>query len=228
MTVSTTRRYDSTGRRAKAAQNGAQIISTAGRLFTENGYERTTIAAIAAAAGVSTATIYAQFQNKLTLVEEWLKAVTADEENRTATEQDWFLELRAADDFETGLHVFVHGVCGILERVHATYALVREVGRSDPAVKALYKEMSRDRLKGLTLAAGILTGLAPAPPRDSVETLGQFLWAMVSPSLYNSLVTGSAAEPEDELYRPWTHEQYCDHLVRMIRAVYGVPEVVRD
>ena len=78
MTAKATRRYDSSGRRARAAETAAHIVAKAGRLFSERGYEGTTIAAIAEEAGVSVATVYAQFGNKQSVLEHWLLSVTAD------------------------------------------------------------------------------------------------------------------------------------------------------
>ncbi len=207
-----TRRYDATGRRARAARNAAHIVETAGRLFSERGYEGTTIATIADEAGVSAATIYGQFGNKPTLLSEWLESVTADAAAPTAPHQSWFVELQDASGFEEGLHAFVSGVSTILQRTHAPYAIARSAGRSDAAVKALYREKSARRHQRLKAVAGLLAELAPAPPRDDVDTLADFLWASVSPSLYDGLV----------VERGWTHERFEEHLRRIVRTVYGV------
>ena len=50
--------------RLKAAQRREQLISVATRLFAERGYEATTTAAIAEAAGVTEPILYRHFQNK--------------------------------------------------------------------------------------------------------------------------------------------------------------------
>src|SRR2546422_10449325 len=56
--VKAPRRYDSTRRRAQAAQTRQDILKAAQQLFREGGYAGTTITDVAAAAGVAGGTIY--------------------------------------------------------------------------------------------------------------------------------------------------------------------------
>src|SRR6266516_1533758 len=62
------RRYNSSGRQAQARRNREAILDAAQRQFLEGGYAATTIAAIAAEAGVSVETIYKAFGGKPGLV----------------------------------------------------------------------------------------------------------------------------------------------------------------
>ena len=62
------RRYDATRRRARALQTHQSIIGAAERLFARDGFQSTTIQAVAAAAGVSQETIYKRFGGKAGLV----------------------------------------------------------------------------------------------------------------------------------------------------------------
>ena len=66
--VKTKRPYDSAGRRGQAERSRATILDTAQRLFLEDGYATTTMAAIATAADVSVETIYKSFGSKTGLV----------------------------------------------------------------------------------------------------------------------------------------------------------------
>src|SRR5213592_3038843 len=67
-TVKPKRRYDSSGRQAQARRTRQVILDTAQRQFLDGGYAATTIAAIAAEAGVSVETIYKAFGGKPGLV----------------------------------------------------------------------------------------------------------------------------------------------------------------
>src|SRR4029450_10607589 len=67
-TVKPKRRYDSSGRQAQARRTRQVILDAAHRQFLEGGYAATTIAAIAAEAGVSVETIYKAFGGKPALV----------------------------------------------------------------------------------------------------------------------------------------------------------------
>ena len=62
--VKSRRPYDSSGRRSQARRARADIIDNARELFIEHGYTGTTMAAIAARAGVSVETIYKSIGNK--------------------------------------------------------------------------------------------------------------------------------------------------------------------
>ena len=62
------RRYDATNRRARALHRQEAIVDAAGRLFVRDGFQATTITAVAAKAGVSEETIYKRFRNKNGLV----------------------------------------------------------------------------------------------------------------------------------------------------------------
>ena len=66
--VKTTRRYDSSGRRGRARRTHAHVLKVAAELFLRDGYAATTVAAVAAAAGVSVETIYKTFRGKPGLI----------------------------------------------------------------------------------------------------------------------------------------------------------------
>lgn len=67
-----TRSYHSSLRQEQAHQTKLRIRSAARRLFTEQGFSDTTIKAIAEAAGVSVATVYAAFDSKAGIVSAML------------------------------------------------------------------------------------------------------------------------------------------------------------
>src|SRR4051794_34196798 len=62
--VKTVRRYDITGRRDRAHRAQAHVLAVARELFLRDGYAATTVAGVAAAAGVSVETIYKTFRGK--------------------------------------------------------------------------------------------------------------------------------------------------------------------
>ena len=68
--VKATRRYDSSGRRARALRTRTAILDAAERQFLEDGYGTATIASIAQEAGISVETIYKSFGSKPGLARE--------------------------------------------------------------------------------------------------------------------------------------------------------------
>src|SRR5689334_18302708 len=63
-----TRSYDGASRREQAARTRHAVLDAALARFVRDGYGATTIADVAAAAGVSVETIYKRFRNKAGLV----------------------------------------------------------------------------------------------------------------------------------------------------------------
>src|SRR5881409_3337360 len=78
------RRYDSTRRRAQAAQTRQDILKAALQLFLEGGYAGTTINDVAAAAGVAVETIYRGFGSKAALFKGLMEAAIAGGAARAA------------------------------------------------------------------------------------------------------------------------------------------------
>jgi hypothetical protein len=66
--VNPRRSYDASGRQAQARESRLAVLRAARRLFLERGYALTTMAAVAASAGVSVETVYKAFGNKAGLV----------------------------------------------------------------------------------------------------------------------------------------------------------------
>jgi AcrR family transcriptional regulator len=62
------RAYDNSRREAAARETRRAILTAARDLWLEQGYASTSLAGIAAAAGVSVQTVYAQFQSKRNLL----------------------------------------------------------------------------------------------------------------------------------------------------------------
>ncbi len=99
------RRHRSPGRPTarQAEQRNLELLDKALDLFLENGFERTTIAAITAAVGMAKRTVYAHYGNKETLLRTALERAIAD----------WIVpvaRLRDAetDDIETSLLAIGH------------------------------------------------------------------------------------------------------------------------
>jgi len=77
-----TRRYESPRRREQAAATRRQILEAAQRLFEGQGYAATTMAAIAAEAGVALKTVYVAFETKSGLLRAlWHLLLRGDEED---------------------------------------------------------------------------------------------------------------------------------------------------
>jgi AcrR family transcriptional regulator len=73
------RQYDGSRRKVQAETTQREIVRAAHHLFVENGYGTTTIAEVAAAAGVSVPTVYAGFPAKAGLLRRAIETALAGE-----------------------------------------------------------------------------------------------------------------------------------------------------
>src|SRR3954453_13761006 len=89
--VKTKRRYDSPRRREQAAATRREILEAAQRLFEQQGYAATTMAAIAAEAGVALKTVYVVFETKSGVLRAlWHLLLRGDEAEAAVGERDWY------------------------------------------------------------------------------------------------------------------------------------------
>src|SRR5215217_4210057 len=89
-----TRPYNSPRRREQAAATRRQILDAAQRLFERQGYAATTMAAIAAEAGVATKTVYLAFETKSGVLRAlWHLLLRGDDEDRPVADRAWYQEV---------------------------------------------------------------------------------------------------------------------------------------
>ena len=92
--VKTKRRYDSPRRREQAAATRTAILEAAQRLFEHHGYTATTMAAIAAEAGVSLKTVYVAFATKAGVLRGlWHLLLRGDQLDVPVGERPWYREV---------------------------------------------------------------------------------------------------------------------------------------
>src|SRR6185436_16097443 len=102
--VKATRRYDSTRCREQAAATRLEILEAAQRLFERDGYVATTMAAVAAEAGVALKTVYLAFETKGGLLRAlWHLRLRGDEADVPVGERAWYRELLDEPDPERTL-----------------------------------------------------------------------------------------------------------------------------
>src|SRR4051794_5250003 len=191
------RPYDGSRRREQARRARAGIIDVAERRFLDNGYAATTIAAIAADAGVSPDTVYKSFGGKPGLVRA-IRARALEGEGPVPAE-------RRSDDLqarESDPHAIIAGwgalVVEVAPRAAPILLLIRDAAASDPEVRALLDALDDDRLRRMTDNARRLHTAGHLRRSITVTHAADVLWTYSSPELYELLV----------LRRGWTAKRY--------------------
>lgn len=199
--VKARRSYDATGRRSQAAANRRAVIETAGRLFLEQGYGRTTITAIAAAAGVSPETVYATFGTKADLLHRvWDVTVGGDDEEIVFHERPEVRTIRAEPDLRRRLALQAEFSARTAERIAPFLLMVQSAAGTEPAAGAMVDEMGRQRLAGISVMAAeaARTGQLTV----SEEECRDVMWATTDGLLWHRLVRE----------RGWSQERYAAWL----------------
>ncbi len=206
------RRYDSTRRRQQAQENRRRVLDAAHELFVHRGYGATTIAEVAAAAGVAVETVYAAFRNKLTVLRRaWDVAVGGDESDVRLLDRP---ELRAVfdePDLAARLTRFASVNTAIMRRTAHLRLAIQGAAGGDPAAAEFLAEIDRERLAamGEHARAAEATGQLAAPE----GTCRDVLFATTDGSLWLTLVDR----------RGWSDEAYAAWLAQVWRATLVAP-----
>jgi AcrR family transcriptional regulator len=182
------RRYDSTGRQAQARRNREAILDAAQRQFLEGGYAATTIAAVAAEAGVSVETIYKAFGGKPGLVRAIYDRGLAGRELVPAYQRADELRER-----ETDPRAIMRNWAAIATEVSAVVSpierLVRAAAASDPDMAALLKAHNDLRERRARHHARFLKRRGYLREDVTLAQATDIIWTCTSDELYDLLVS---------------------------------------
>ena len=203
------RRYDARSRQNQARESRDRVLAVARRLFAEHGYAATSIARIAAEAGVSAPTVFAGFRSKVNLLKEAVDtAIAGDTEDRPLRERPVLQRVHEGRTFDEVAERLADAFAEVAARSSAIYAAVHGAADGDPQIAALLKELDRQRLTGAgLLAATIADRLGRG--EDAVPEIRDRLWVLMSPLQYLMIVR--------DLGRPvaW----YRDWVARQLRTL---------
>jgi AcrR family transcriptional regulator len=200
------RQYNSSSRQAHARQNRAAVLAAARRLFLERGYAETTMAAIAAEAGVSVETIYKTFENKPGLLSAMFALTVAGDDGEPLPDLDreFITDLWAERDASAKLRKYgeLLGQRGV--RVQPVQLLARQAAESDPAAAIVYEKIRDERLANTTLFANFLHDRGHLRPGVTVDEARDVLWTYNSAELWELLVIKRGWQPHR--YGHWIGE----------------------
>jgi AcrR family transcriptional regulator len=158
-------------RRAKGEQTRGAIVEAALRLFRENGYEATTMRAIAKEAGVATGNAYYYFSSKEELIQEFYARNQADHT----------VASRPVLDTETRLGSRLRGVLRALIDTQAPYhafaaKLYKHAAEPASPLSPFSKESSPTRSAAISLYAEVIDGARIKVPGSLRDRLPELLW----------------------------------------------------
>jgi AcrR family transcriptional regulator len=181
------RRYDSRGRREQARRNAVAVLEAGQRLFLDNGYAATTIAAIATAAGVSVETVYKGFGNKAGLVRAIHDRALAGHGSVPAFQRSDEMRAGEPDPHEV-IRKWADFLTEVMPRVAPILLLVRSAAATDPEVAVLWEELEDQRLNRMSDNARHFSDRGHLRSDRTRPQARDVLWAYTSPELYERLV----------------------------------------
>jgi AcrR family transcriptional regulator len=183
------RRYDSKVRDEQARQTRRTVLAAAHRQFVEHGYAATTIADVAAEAGVSVETVYKAFRNKPGLAKATFDvAVVGDDEPVPMMQREFVRRNMAEPDPAKKLCDYADEFARRSPRVGPLLLVVRDAAATDKAAAEVWEQLQQERLTGMTAFAQHLRDGRHLRDGVSWQEARDVLWTHNSVELWDLIV----------------------------------------
>jgi AcrR family transcriptional regulator len=178
------------GRRRRGEDTRRKVEEAAGRLFSERGYEPTTMQAIADEAGVHVQTIYLAYRTKAAVLAAAATRLVAGEDDPDShpSERRWAREIIDTADPQRKLRLYVRHIRDVAPRIIRLVDMLRAAAPADPDVAAFLTRMLEGRREG---PYALLDPLAAAGQLRSALTraaAADITYALASPETFRALV----------------------------------------
>jgi AcrR family transcriptional regulator len=201
--VKSQRRYVSGVREDQARRTRLRILDAAHRLFSKNGYARTTIEKIGSEAGVATDTVYAVFGSKRAILSGLMERQVGGDDQRIAMlDRPEPQSVRREPNQRRQLARFVAGVTEAIERSRPIDDIMRSAAAIDPEISTLRGNIQEERFRNMTTLVRWLRANGPLRGERSVEEAAAIVWTLTSPEVHRLL----------RVERGWSSERFRDWL----------------
>jgi AcrR family transcriptional regulator len=189
-------------RTAKAARTRRAVIGAAERLFVAHGYASTSVQDIAAAAGVSRATVFNSVGGKPALLRACYDVATVgDDDPAPLPERRAMLAVRDEPDAGRSIALYAEVIAGIGDRLSGIYEVFRAAAATDLEIRRQWEQIQAERLAGSRRFVEILAGKGALRPDLDPDEAGDVVWAHIDASLYHRLVVERGWSPES--FQSW-------------------------
>jgi AcrR family transcriptional regulator len=203
------RSYDASRRREQARARRLATILAARDLFERDGFRLTTIAAVAARAGVSPESIYKGVGGKAALAKAVFDVTLAgDDEPVPVADRPAMQAVRDEPDLRRKIEMFVGGLAQRQARSAKVQILIRDGRHVDDSLVPVWAKLEDEALVGMTMLARHLVASGQVRDGMDVDEVRDVLWNYLAIDTYERLV----------LARGWPLERYAGWLSRTILA----------
>ncbi|WP_018805219.1 TetR/AcrR family transcriptional regulator [Salinispora arenicola] len=189
------------GRTARSRSTRRRITTAATELFTTAGYSSTSVAAIAARAGVSEQSVYYSFGTKRAILTAALDlAIAGDDEPVPTLERPWVRAALADPDPHGQIRRQVAGAADVYRRAAPLLDVVRSAATIDAELAEVWATNLQQRLTVQRVFAEALARKTSLPAGMTVDTAADTGLAILSPETYHLLVH----------HQGWEHTRWRD------------------
>jgi AcrR family transcriptional regulator len=213
MTPSSKRTYDATRRRQRAEEERLatrrRVLAAAQRLFVEKGYNATTMADIASAAGVAMQSVYKAGTSKSDLLQRVVEVVVAgDDADVLLTTRPSFAAIADEPDAARQVEMLAALIAATQERSAPVQVALREAAAVDEVVAGNLDAELRRRHQ--TIRA-VIDMIAEDRLRHSREESADTVWAIGSTEVFLLLRTRRGWDADR--YRRWIQRTLAEQLL---------------
>jgi len=210
--VKATRRYDSSRRREQAGATRLEILQAAQRRFERDGFSATTMAAIAAEAGVATKTVYLAFETKSGVLRAlWNLLLRGDEDDVPMQERRWYRAILEEPNAERQLRLMAHNSRVVKLRAGRLLKVIRDAASADPDIAVLWDRIGSQFYAHQRGLVEVMHERGALRPDLDVTAATDRLWTLNHPDLWHLLVGERGWTAED--YEQWCADAACAQLL---------------
>lgn len=208
------RRYTSPRREEQARATRAAVLVAAAELFTEHGYAATSMAAVAARAGVSAQTVYNTVSGKPQLLKAaYDMALAGDDEPIPMADRPEVRRMYAVTDPADLLRAYADLGRQLLGRVGPLMLqLAHGAAAGQPDLVEHVRVTDAERATGTLMVARRVEELGGLAPGLTAERARDRIWVLNSVQVWHLLVAGRGWS-EDE-YAAWVGDAMCAAVLR--------------
>jgi AcrR family transcriptional regulator len=202
------RPYRSSVREEQAKRTRQAILTSARQLFSEQGYSGTTIAQIAATAGVAVDTVYASVGTKPAVMRLLMETAISGTDQAVAAEQrDYVQQVTAAATAQDKITIYAAAVTKINGRMAPLHLVLRGAAATAPELAGIRDEISARRAANMRLFAHDLARTGQLRPDLDTDEVADIVWSMNSAEYFTLLVRERGWDP-DRL-AAWLADAWC-------------------
>jgi hypothetical protein len=181
------RAYDSSRRRAQAAATRRDILEAAQRLFEQQGYAATTIAAL------------------------WNLLLRGDQGEVPVAERSWYREVLAEPDPQRQLRLNARNSRAVKTRIAGMLKVIRDAAPVDRDIEALWQRIQTEFHANQRVIVERLAERKALRRGLGVDRATDILWTLNHPDVWQLLVAERGWTPEQ--YEQWFGDTACAQLL---------------